>query len=85
MPQFEPTGAHLSEHEEMHKGLDNFTAYLKLCSRQPKEYSPEKLRQVMQPFGEVLFHHLDAEVASLGPDSLRSAGWSLEELKAIPL
>lgn len=84
MPQFEKTGAHLHEHEEMSRGLDKFAEYLKLCSRKPGEYSPERMKEAMA-FGTVLFAHLDDEVRSLSAESLQAAGWSLAELRALPM
>ena len=36
-------------------------------------------------FEQTLFDHMDAEVQTLGADSLRRAGWTLAELNTLPI
>jgi hypothetical protein len=39
----------------------------------------------MDGFREILFRHLDEEVHDLGAESMKAAGWTLAELKRIPM
>lgn len=85
MPQFRTSGAHLKEHEKMHKGLDKYHEYLVSCRRDTSEFSAEKLRNLMSEFEKTLFGHMDSEVESLGAESMRRSGWTLEELRRLPM
>lgn len=84
MPQFEASGQHREEHEKMHAGLEKYHKYLQACRRSHKEWSGARLRAEMEGFEQTLFKHMDAEVQSLGVDSLRRAGWTMAELKRLP-
>lgn len=84
MPQFEASGQHKKEHEEMHAGLEKYHKYLQQCRRPRKEWSGAQLRAEMTSFEQTLFKHMDAEVQTLGADSLRTAGWTLAELRTLP-
>jgi hypothetical protein len=39
----------------------------------------------MDGFREILFRHLDEEVRDLGAESMKAAGWTLAEIKKIPM
>jgi len=84
MPQFTASGQHKKEHEEMHTGLEKYHKYLQQCHRSRNEWSAARLRENMAFFEQTLFDHMDAEVQTLGADSLRRAGWTLAELKTLP-
>jgi hypothetical protein len=71
MPQF--ARDHLKEHEEIHKGLDEYVAYIKKCSQDGAEWDGDKMRSIMDSFREVLFRHLDHEVESLRGDEMKKA------------
>ena len=83
MPHFAPQGDHLKEHEEIHKGLDEYVAYIKKCRKDPKEWSSDKMKNIMDSFRVILFKHLDHEVESLSGEEMKKY-WKLEELNRIP-
>jgi len=66
-------------------GLTKYDAYLSSCLANPSTYSPESLREIMDGFREILFRHLDEEVHDLGSESMKAAGWTLAELRKIPM
>jgi hypothetical protein len=66
-------------------GLDEYTTLLRKYASQPTSYSPVELRACLDSFRDVLFRHLDEEVRDLKAESLRDAGWTLEELRRIPM
>ena len=74
MPHFAKEGDHLKEHEGIHKGLDEFLAYVRKCTRDRNQWDADKLKEIMDSFRDVLFKHLDHEV-----DNLRG-----EELQKVP-
>jgi hypothetical protein len=71
MPHFAPQGDHIKQHEEIHKGLDEYVAYIRRCRKDPKEWDGEKMKDIMDSFRDVLFKHLDHEVESLSGDELK--------------
>ena len=71
MPQFKPQGDHLKEHEEIHRGLDDYVAYIKKCRKDGKEWDGEKMKKIMDSFRDILFKHLDHEVESLKGDEMK--------------
>jgi hypothetical protein len=71
MPQFAANGDHLKEHEEIHKGLDEYVAYIKKCKEDNKQWDGQKLKGIMDSFRDVLFKHLDQEVESLKGEELK--------------
>jgi Hemerythrin HHE cation binding domain len=95
MPHFAPQGDHLKEHEEIHRGLDEYVAYIRKCRNDSKEWDGEKMKEIMDSFREILFKHLDHEVESLSGEEMKKVGslsrltdgqyWKLEELRRIPM
>ena len=71
-------GSHLS-------GLDEYTALLGKYANDPSSYSPAELRSCLDSFRDVLFRHLNEEVEDLKAESLQKAGWTLDELRRIPM
>jgi len=71
MPQFKQEGDHLKEHEEIHKGLDEYVAYIKKCRKDRKNWDGEKMKSIMDSFRDILFKHLDHEVESLSGENLK--------------
>ena len=71
MPQFAKEGAHLKEHEQIHKGLDEYVAYIKKCRKDGKNWEVDKMKSIMDSFRDILFKHLDHEVESLKGDELK--------------
>jgi hypothetical protein len=81
-------------------GLDKYDKFLKEVQETPSSYNPDQLRAILDSFRDVLFRyvhsqllsslvmthrHLDEEVEDLGGESLRKAGFTLKELKQIPM
>lgn len=58
---------------------------MKASLANPKTYSAATLREIMDGFREILFRHLDEEVRDLGAESMKAAGWTLAEIKKIPM
>ncbi|WVW85747.1 hypothetical protein I302_107785 [Kwoniella bestiolae CBS 10118] len=89
MPQFKEgareSGEHLKKHKGIHDGLEKYDAFLRNSLENQSEYNPGKLREIMDGFKEVLFTHLDEEVKDLGAESMKKAGWTLDELRRIPM
>ncbi|AFR95725.2 hypothetical protein C343_03830 [Cryptococcus neoformans C23] len=89
MPQFaagkRESGEHLVAHKKIHDGLDKYDHFLSSSIDDPSVYNGEKLREIMDSFREVLFTHLDEEVKDLHGERMRAAGWTLEEMKRIPM
>jgi hypothetical protein len=71
MPQFATQGDHLKEHEEIHKGLDEYVAYIKKCRKDSKKWDGDKMRSIMDSFRDILFKHLDHEVESLRGEEMK--------------
>lgn len=98
MPQFAKTGDHLKEHEEIHKGLDEYVDYIRKCRIDKKQWDGDRMRRIMDSFRDVLFKHLDQEVESLRGENMKKVSvplipcslcnpqyWKLEELRRIPM
>lgn len=71
MPQFAKSGDHLKEHEEIHKGLDEYVDYVRKCRKDKKEWDGEKMKEIMDSFRDILFKHLDHEVESLKGENMK--------------
>ncbi|PPQ63997.1 hypothetical protein CVT24_009426 [Panaeolus cyanescens] len=72
LPQFSKSvnGAHLQSHHDIHEGLESLGSLVKKWSKDPSHYSPNEMRQCLDGFREVLFHHLDEEVRDLQGENL---------------
>ncbi|KAI0789146.1 hypothetical protein C8Q75DRAFT_733830 [Abortiporus biennis] len=84
MPSFKEDEAHLKSHQGIHEGLDKLGELIHEWKASPSTYSPEKMRECLDSWREVLFNHLDEEVEDLKPDNLKKY-WKLEELDEIPI
>ncbi|KAJ7579134.1 hemerythrin HHE cation binding domain-containing protein [Mycena floridula] len=82
MPQFsvDNDDAHIQSHRGIHEGLDSLLALLKKWKQDPSTYSPEEMRGCLDGFREVLFKHLDEEVADLQGENMQKY-WTLEEVE----
>lgn len=81
MPEFNPrTGPLVTQHKEIHEGLDRFEAYLRDCVAGRTEFQMSGLRERMDPWGKVLWAHLDDEVKALGAENMRKY-WSKDEIQ----
>ncbi|TFK75388.1 hypothetical protein BDN72DRAFT_811004 [Pluteus cervinus] len=84
MPEFSVNSdaAHMISHAGIHRGLDDLTALVRSCQADRTTYSPEKMRECLDSFRDVLFNHLDEEVADLAGENLRKH-FTLEELNRL--
>lgn len=67
------------QHEEIHAGLERTQAYLEACQFGERELRMSELKEIMDSYGTVLWEHLDAEVRTLGADTMRRY-WTKEEI-----
>jgi hemerythrin-like domain-containing protein len=84
MPAFKKELELLTQHKEIHNGLDEFERYIKECRSGERELRFGELREVMDGFGKVLWEHLDDEVRELRAENMRLF-WSPEEMKRLPM
>ena len=84
MPAFKKELQLLTQHKQIHNGLDKFEDYLHKCRSGEKELRLDELKGVMDTFGKVLWDHLDAEVKELRAENMRKY-WSVEEMRRLPM
>ena len=83
MPAFARELQLLTQHKEIHAGLEKFEAYLEECLGGEKELRLGELKALMDTFGTVLWTHLEDEVKELGAENMRSY-WTLDEMRRMP-
>lgn len=84
MPAFKKELELLTQHKQIHKGLDAFGKYLDECNSGERELRLSEMREIMDGFGEVLWQHLDDEVKELGADNMRKY-WTIQEIQRMPM
>jgi len=86
MPQFAENGdgAHITSHQGIHEGLVELDRLVTQWKTTPSTYSPTDMRACLDNFRDVLFRHLDEEVADLRGDNLKKY-ITLEELESLPI
>lgn len=84
MPAFRKELELLTQHKQIHDGLEKFEAYIAQCRSGERELRFGELREVMDTFGGVLWEHLDAEVHELRAENMRKF-WSQEEMRRLPM
>ncbi|KAI4255139.1 MAG: hypothetical protein LQ352_002709 [Teloschistes flavicans] len=84
MPAFRKELQLLSQHKQIHAGLDQLRAYLQDCARSERELRMPELKSVMDGFGTILWTHLSDEVEQLSAANMRRY-WSVDEMKAMPI
>jgi len=82
MPAFQKELHLLTQHKEIHKGLDVFEEYLEGCKKKQRELRLGELKDIMDGFGGVLWTHLDDEVMQLGAKNMKKY-WSGEEMDGL--
>lgn len=65
--------------------MDRYLSLLNKYAAEPSSYNPVELRQNMDSWREVLFSHLAEEIEDLSGESMRKAGWTLNEVRAMPM
>ena len=84
MPAFKKELQLLTQHKEIHNGLDKLEAYVDECKAGTKDLRMDELKEIMDSFGEVLWAHLSDEVEQLSAENMRKY-WSLEEVRRLPM
>ncbi|KAL9049530.1 MAG: hypothetical protein Q9162_007176 [Coniocarpon cinnabarinum] len=84
MPEFRPNAPHLEQHKQIHKGMDELEEYLNQCREGSRDFRREEVRECMQKWGDVLWTHLDEEVATLAAPNMRKY-WTIEEMQSMPI
>ncbi len=84
MPAFKKELDLLTQHKQIHKGLDKLSKYLNECSSGERELRLTELKEILDGFGDVLWLHLDDEVRELGAQNMRRF-WSKEEMVRMPM
>ena len=84
MPAFKKELELLTQHKQIHAGLDKLTNYMDECSSGERELRLPELKEILDGFGKVLWQHLDDEVKELGAENMRKY-WSKEEMARLPM
>ena len=84
MPAFKKELELLTQHKQIHNGLDKFEDYLDKCKTGERELRLEEAKEIMDGFGKVLWQHLDDEVAQLGAENMRKF-WTADEMRRMPM
>ncbi|KAI4238996.1 MAG: hypothetical protein LQ349_000677 [Xanthoria aureola] len=84
MPAFRKELELLTQHKQIHAGLDQFQAYLEACASGERELRMTELKALMDRFGTVLWTHLDDEVEQLGAENMRKY-WTPAEMRSMPI
>jgi hypothetical protein len=82
MPEFTEDDQHAASHHLIHEALDALEAWLKHVKRDEKEYSTEKMKEMLQALGKPLFKHLGEEETSLGMENMQKY-WTLDEVNGL--
>ncbi|RHZ64357.1 hypothetical protein CDV55_103044 [Aspergillus turcosus] len=83
MPEFRRELSLVSQHRQIHKGLEKLEEYLTKCRSGEVDLQREEMKMHMDAFGEVLWTHLDDEVKALGAENMRRY-WNLQEMGRMP-
>ncbi|KAJ5929876.1 hypothetical protein N7454_006826 [Penicillium verhagenii] len=84
MPEFKKELELLSQHKQIHAGLEKLEAYLEKCRSGEEDMRREEVKRLMEAFGEVLWKHLDQEVDTLGAENMRNY-WTADEMRRLPM
>ena len=84
MPAFQEELELLTQHKQIHSGLEKFQAYLQECIAGERELRMEEMKSLMDDFGKVLWAHLADEVDQLAAENMRKY-WTVAEMEAMPI
>lgn len=84
MPNFRPGHFATEQHMEIHEGLDKLQSYLEACQRKESDLRREKVQQLLDAFGDILWQHLNDEVQELGAENMKKY-WTEAEMRNLPL
>ncbi|KAK5997479.1 hypothetical protein PT974_02840 [Cladobotryum mycophilum] len=82
MPEFEKNELMESHHVQIHAGLEDLHAYLEQCQGREARFELGVMKGKMEPWREVLWTHLDAEVRALGAENMRKY-FTVEEVRRL--
>ncbi|KAF2723875.1 hypothetical protein K431DRAFT_219128 [Polychaeton citri CBS 116435] len=84
MPAFRKELELLTQHKQIHVGLEKLEDYIADCRRGETELRLGEMKVLMEGFGAVLWQHLDDEVRQLGAENMRKY-WTLQEMESMPM
>jgi len=84
MPEFRQELELLTQHKQIHAGMDQLEEYLHKCRSGETELRLDEMKTMMDSFREVLWTHLDQEVKTLGAENMRKY-WTVEEMRRMPM
>lgn len=84
MPKFKKELELLTQHKQIHEGLEVFEKYVEACRTGERELRFIELKGVMDGFGAVLWEHLDDEVRELRAENMHKY-WSMDEMRRLPM
>ena len=84
MPAFKKELELLTQHKQIHVGLEKLEVYLDQCKSGERELRLAEMGTVMETFGKVLWEHLDAEVKELRAENMRKY-WTADEMRRLPM
>jgi hemerythrin-like domain-containing protein len=84
MPVFRKELELLTQHKQIHVGLDKLEKYLEECAGGERELRMGEMKDILDTFGTVLWQHLDDEVKQLGAENMRKY-WTAEEIRRMPM
>jgi hypothetical protein len=84
MPAFRLELQLLTQHKQIHAGVERLEEYIDQCRSGEKNLRFAELKSILDSFGGVLWSHLDDEVKELGANNMRQY-WSLQEMRNMPL
>ena len=82
MPAFRADSEPLQQHKIIHQGMDKLKTYLTKCQTGACEFRRSEVRIILDSFGEILWTHLDDEVAQLHAEKMK-AHWTLPEMRGL--
>ena len=84
MPAFQRELELVGHHKQIHKGLEKLEEYLESCRGGETELRLDRMKTILDSFGEVLLTHLDEEVKELGAENMRKY-WTVDEVRRLPM
>jgi hemerythrin-like domain-containing protein len=84
MPAFKKELELLTQHKQIHAGMEKMEDYLSKCQIGETELRLGELKGFMDTFGKVLWEHLEQEVKELGAENMRKY-WSMDDMRRMPM
>ena len=84
MPAFRKELDLLTQHKQIHAGMDRLEEYLGSCLTGETDLRMSEIKTIMDSFREVLWSHLEDEVKQLRAENMRKY-WTLEEMRKMPM